>query len=650
MNYVLDLCIISFVYLGLTAGAYALQRKLHILRARLYGWLVGLALLSLVFDVLAAAVDPVGLRFPLWALYAVNIVFLLCVQLSGPIFLLYTLVLTGRYPRMQKAGRALVFAPFALSAGLLLSSPFWSHGVFVIDAAHTYQHADAYLILYAAMGLYLITSAVLVTVSRRGIRRNRRLTIYSFLLLTVAAMLVQMSHPQFLVNSTANALALIIMYYSLESPSRHIDPLTRLFNRAALPVMLTDLYEQNQPFSVLLFPLDSFHLINYALGIRRGDEIMIRFAAYLQRAFPAASAVRVTGDVYAVVDPSRDAPLTHAALSEIVSAIPQRWTADDMETQLSVKAAGINSADYPSPEALLDTVNDLVARHESGAEEPRVQMADGAYRKAREEEAAYETALEHALSCDRIAVHYQPIHDAGGRLVALEALCRITDPVIGPMRPDIFIAIAERNGGIVRLGELVLQRVCAFIREYGVESWGLEHIGVNLSVSQCIKPGTADALAETVRRASVRPGIVSFEITETAATSSLPVVRQTMLRLCAQGFRFLLDDFGSGYANFGYLADLPFHCVKIDRDILWTAMKSDKQMAFLEGVVRLTDRLGLQTVCEGVETEAQASVLRRIGVTMQQGFLYARALPPAEMYAYAVRCGVAAGKGGDGQA
>ena len=298
---------------------------------------------------------------------------------------------------------------------------------------------------------------------------------------------------------------------------------------------------------------------------------------------------------------------------------------------------GINSADYTGAAQVLDAVTLIVEQHESGRQKQRITLADKTFIRESQLHEEYEAALDRAIAEARVEVYYQPIHDSNGRLAALEALCRITDPDMGPLRPDIFIPIAENNGSIYKLGDMVLNEVCAFVKRSGADGWGLHHIGVNLSLLQCMQPGLADSAARIVEKYGIAPSILGFEITETEGSSSLAAVRENMLALTQRGFSFLLDDFGSGYANFNYIADLPFQCIKIDRDILWTAETNPRQMAFLRGINTVAKRLGLSSLCEGVETGAQAKLLADMGVDMQQGFYYSKALPEAQLIEYAAK-------------
>lgn len=642
--YIADYCVISFLFMLITIVFYTRQRKIRNFRYRLYGCLVVLGMLSLAFDFLAAVMEPYNLTHPVWLVYLVNVMVLFCVQLSGPCFMTYTLVLTGIYPKCKRWQRLLLWLPFAVVAVLLLLVPvLQQNSIFYVNDKHAYARGAVYPLLYFCIAFYILASLLAVVVTRAQIRKVKRYSIYGFMFITLLAMGIQFNNPHLLINTTANALALTMIFHSLEEPREHIDPLTHVFNREALMVLLNDLYEQNQPYSIAVFSLESFHLVNRALGIQRGDTILISFAQWLEKAFSRKQVVRLTGDMFLVLDVRVSTPLTKEKLQDKLEIMPKRWYADGMETPLPVTVVGINGWEYPTLREATEILEYIIGCHESRQEMPLVCMADEEFRRGRQRTALYEAALESALLEDRVRVFYQPIHASDGRLVALEALCRITDPVLGPMRPDIFIPIAEKNGTIYQLDERVLEQVCAFIKESGAEKWGLEHIGVNLSALQCVESALPQIILKTVDRYNVDHSLIGFEITETQEASSLSMVRTNMQLLREAGFSFLLDDFGSGYANFNYILELPFSTIKIDHDILWTAVKDEQQMAFLRGIESITKRLGLKTLCEGVETIEQAQMLRELGVDMQQGYFYSKAIPQNELIVYAKAHGMEGG-------
>lgn len=637
MQYVIDYCLASALFLGLICLFFFRQRVIPDTRSRLYAILLVLGFASLILDVVSAVVDSYAAQLSPLLVYASNMLFLFCVQANGPVFLLYTLILTGVFPKLKRRMQPLILLPFLLVTVLLLIAPFSQAGIFYVDSAGLYQRGSTFMALYIVMALYLITSVTFVIIYRNRIQKVKQYTIYAFIAITGLAMLIQSSNPNLLVNTTANAIALTMIYYVLQSPSERIDPMTRVFSAAAMPVLLQDLYEQRETFSMYVFFVHSIPIINHSMGTRIGDLLLTQFAAYLQEAFPKRHVLRMKGVTFAVIDAKRDGPVTQEELERIQAAVPREWRVANLDVQIMTTVAGVNSSSCKTLAEFSRTLEYIL--YETGrTSSENVLLADSAFRSKAAYRSDVAAALADAINHDGIQVHFQPIHRADGSLAALEALCRITDSQLGPLNPDMFIRIAEENGSIHQLGDQMLRKICRFIQLYQVEDWQLEHIGINLSSLQCLQDDLIERIREVTQEYNIRPGLLSFEITETEIITSMPVVRKNMDLLEKNGYLFLLDDFGSGFANFDYIASLPFTCIKIDKSLLWSAMEDDRQLALLAGIAEMMERLSLTTVVEGVETEEQAALVQSLGFSMQQGYYYAKPLPPEALKPYVEDC------------
>lgn len=629
MRFIVDFSIAAFAYLAIIVIVYSCQPKVDWHRSRLYGSLLVLGLLGLMLDVATALLDGYGLYTPHWILYAVNILFLWIVQTMAYLFFLYALVLLGLW-RQRTA--VLAGIPLIVVTLLLLASPVTRHGVFWIDQNGGYQYGTMHTALYVASGIYLAAVAVIVRKRRRWIQPYKSVVILAFLVITLGAMAIQLMIPGALVNNMATALALTMMYYALEAPIEHVDALTGAFNATALTARLTDLLEQNQRFSVVGFRLDSLPAINETMGEARGDEVLTLFADVLKGCFPKGQAVRFLGNVFVVL---LSEPIDgRNALKAIAQRVEKAWQARD-DVSLHFWCYGVNSAGFESPDEIVGLLRAMQDERGGGTES--VLLADKEYDARRQYHRQVEDALRRALDSDALLVYYQPIHDAEGRLVALESLVRLTDEKLGTVPPEVFIPLAEQNGSIGRLGETVLRKTCAYIKENRLDAWGLEHVGVNLSIIQCMAEGMAAKVDEIVREAGVKPEMLGLELTETETASALPTVRQNMEALSQGGYRFVLDDFGLGNANFRYLMQLPFSCVKLDKELLWGAEKNETQRAFLSGVCSMLRKLEMYTACEGVETREQRDFLISLGVEQLQGYYFSKPLSPEALLDYAAR-------------
>lgn len=240
--------------------------------------------------------------------------------------------------------------------------------------------------------------------------------------------------------------------------------------------------------------------------------------------------------------------------------------------------------------------------------------------------------LRNDIGAERLAVWFQPQIDfATGSLSGMEGLLRWPDGKGGFVAtPDRFVPLAEQAGLIVDLGRWVLDASCAALAALRGEGQAIPRVSVNVSPHQFRSEQFVDDVRSALLRHALNGRDLELEITESVALDDPEIVLATMQTLRERGVRFAIDDFGTGYASLGQLRRLPFDVLKIDRSFI-RDLDGSAQRSLVETILALGAQMTLETVAEGVETEEHAATLRALGCTAGQGFLYARALPVAEL-------------------
>jgi predicted signal transduction protein with EAL and GGDEF domain len=216
---------------------------------------------------------------------------------------------------------------------------------------------------------------------------------------------------------------------------------------------------------------------------------------------------------------------------------------------------------------------------------------------------------------------FQPIHDAAAsRTIGFEALARWNSPSRGPVRPDVFIAAAERSDLISRLTEALLPQALA-----AAAAWpaGLS-VSFNLSTRDLASPDVMRRIGALIAGSGVAPSRINFEVTETALMRDFDQAREALLALKRLGVGISLDDFGTGYSSLNYVRRLPIDRIKIDRSFITDIEADGGSRSIVKTVVDLCGNLGLECVVEGVETTVQARILRELGCCVMQGYLFGR--------------------------
>jgi diguanylate cyclase (GGDEF)-like protein len=409
------------------------------------------------------------------------------------------------------------------------------------------------------------------------------------------------------------------------------DPLTGLPNRAhltaGLAAALADL--DGAVVAVVALGLDRFGRVNESLGAGVGDRVLVEVARRLTGAAgPDRTVARLGGDEFAVVVPGVESlDDADAAIEELRTALRPPVQAERHELVMSASfGVALAAGDDQRAEIVVAAAGEALARAKRSGRP--VAYAEPDRREHTQRRLRLESDLRAALQTDQLVVYYQPIVElADKRMVGVEALLRWEHPELGPIPPSEFIPLAEESGLIAALGEFVLARATEETVAWRSADRALT-LHVNLSAKQLIDPTLYLLVSSSLTGAGMEPGRLCLEVTETAILEDPQLAKRHLEELRGLGVHLALDDFGVGYSSLSHVADLaPIDRVKIDRSFI-SRIGEQREGAIVASIVSLCEELGLETVAEGVETDAQRAELRAMQVRQAQGFLFARPAPP----------------------
>ena len=404
------------------------------------------------------------------------------------------------------------------------------------------------------------------------------------------------------------------------------DSLTGLANRAAINQHLAArVGRPDAPaFSLLFIDLDGFKGVNDAFGHRAGDQLLQQAAERLRTSLPQAFIGRWGGDEFVVtLADGADDYLLRESAQLIIATVGQPFLIDGHRMSVTPSIGAVNHPTDGTDATLLLRRADaaMYAAKAQGRNCLVIYAAtldNGVERRSRLQSLVRSDA-------ERNAFHFvvQPKVDAAGRTTGAELLMRWTTEEFGAVSPAEFIPIAEQIGMIPLMGRHALHaaaRIANEVRALGSDA----SVSVNLSPRQLLRPDLERTVLHACEHNHTDPSMIELELTESALVTDISHVEKLLVRLRRHGFKLSLDDFGTGYSSLSHLRNLPFHKVKIDRSFVMDLERSPKSRVMLEGLVRLCSNLGMGTVAEGVETEAQFALLRAMGVDEYQGYLFAR--------------------------
>jgi diguanylate cyclase (GGDEF)-like protein len=380
--------------------------------------------------------------------------------------------------------------------------------------------------------------------------------------------------------------------------------------------------------AVLLLDVDRFKTVNDSLGHHAGDELLLDVSERLSSGLRGASVARLGGDEFAVLQSGPD-PVDVTTVAEAVRGLfaePFIVAGREHSVTVSVGVAPIGLSPVAAEELLRHA--DVAMYAAKGAGRDRVAVYDATMADRAERLMSLEQNLRGAVRRAEVGLVFQPITDLGtGRVLAVEALARWA-PGGRPVGPDVFVPLAEETGLIGALGAQVLDGALGALARWRATGPGVDYVAVNVSPLQLRDPTFTSTVRDTLTSHGLCAADLVLEITEGAVVDSTPAVIDTLGSLRDLGVRIAIDDFGTGHSSLARLRHLPVSELKVDRTFV-AELEHDDRVTRI--VLDLARGLGLRTVAEGVETEAQLAALRVLGCDAAQGYLLGRPVPEAEL-------------------
>lgn len=415
------------------------------------------------------------------------------------------------------------------------------------------------------------------------------------------------------------------------APAVYLDPVTGLPEGRSLPVLLDKRLEAeklqptNRMLALILVDLDRFRTINRCMGHRTGDALLAEAASRLKEKLPeGAELYRYCADEFYIVVPHVEQLAgLYDQTRRLLSAVKCPFHYNGREITVD---ASIGISLYPN-----DGMNADSLMVHAGVAMRRVKEKGGGFFQLFHPEMDkdafrsfdVEAGLRRAILENQLTLHYQPlVHLETGRITGVEALVRWNHPEWGETSPARFIPIAEETGLIIPTGRWVLEEACRQYAEWQKLGYGGFDLSVNVSVAQLLYPGFTQHLEETVRNRAMDPSCLKLEITESIALNNSAYMLETLKRLQEFGVKIAVDDFGTGYSSISCLKRFPVHTLKIDRSLVQDADQDENSGAIVTALIAMARRMGISSLAEGVETEAQHEFLKRQGCDEAQGFYY----------------------------
>jgi diguanylate cyclase (GGDEF)-like protein len=406
------------------------------------------------------------------------------------------------------------------------------------------------------------------------------------------------------------------------------DSLTGLPNRAmmrqTLEEALRNSTRRQKGCGLFLIDLDRFKNVNDTLGHPVGDALLREVAARLKSVMGEHGQVgRLGGDEFKAVLPGTvDIGLLESLARTLIEQVSRPYSIEGHRVTIGASLGiAIGDPGRGNADSLIRDADLALYAAKAAGRGKHIVYEPSMHSEASDRQ-LLENDLRQALERNELSVVYQPIVRAAGEdICGFESLIRWTHPSRGSISPAKFIPLAEECGMIGRIGEWVLREALAEAAHWPDPI----RVAVNLSPIQFNDPGIIDTIANALRESGVRAGRLELEITEGVFLADGDSTDETFARLKSLGVRLALDDFGTGYSSLGYLKKAPFDKIKIDQSFVkGAASVTSRNSAIIRAIVTLAESLQMDTCAEGVETHDDLHLIRELGCSQIQGYIFGK--------------------------
>lgn len=622
IGYILEYEISALIFLIVIITRYFAAKRFPNQKNRLFAIILWLAAIDIFFDIVSSLVIDNVFDVPVILVFFVNSTFYL-LQLALPfLMILYTLTMSEHLTRKKMLKLSPLFLPSFGIAVMLLINPL-THSFFYVDAQMGYVHGPVFIYTYLVCLFYILATLFLTNKNKNKLRKEERSTVYVFLGVIVVSMIIQYMYPALLITGVAIALAVTLMYFTIQNPDSMLDNSTQAFTYEAMIAYLNDRRLDKKRVQLLAIKIHNMFRINETLGINNGNTLLKDISSFLLSSTKDSWVFRMRSNCFVLImDENED----DGQFEDMINRrIAEEWTVGNTDVLLQATVCHFHGGELVlgdvSSEETMNYIERAFLQNEKFNNPVEIIHAGAETMENMKRSRKVEEALRESIKTGAgFELYLQPLWSVKEeKTVSAEVLLRYNHPSLGSISPNEFVPIAESSGLITAMDEMVVHKACELIRDNDHYcNMGIKYLEINLSALEFMMGKLPQILKSIMSHYDVAPEFLCFEITETAATQSFELLRKSMEELKLMGCKFALDDFGTGYANVSNVIQLPFSIVKLDKSLLYGTE------IVLEDMVRMFTRMKKTTVIEGVETREQAQRMKDMGVDYIQGYYYGK--------------------------
>lgn len=569
------------------------------------------------------------------------------VSLSGLLFYLFIYALNHKKVDYTKRGKYLLTLVFGAELLLVLTNPF-THLVAYLD--ETGRHLGLGFTFICEVGAVLVILALIQMLNPKTANsREKKLTVIVYTISLTTALTAQFFYPEINLVGLAITITLICCMITLQSPIELIHVKTGCYNYKAFQeaVYLKDADHKN--FSIIFVYIKNSGTVKKQFGIDEHYNLAREVGKNIFEGTNAKILFNVFSSCYCAICSNEQQMYELLEKSKDVLYRPLHVDEGEIKTEIDSPfqfvpilvpnvpeiEKRINKNPGDTPENILNLVH--YAINAVDMEQLQYFEVDEALVQKYLSDLAILNRMKVAIKTEAFEVYLQPIYNLKTKtFTGAESLLRLKGDD-GNFIPTLdFIRIAEKSGDILKIGEISLRKTCQFIKEAHLEDTTIEQVNVNLSMVQCMQFNLVDQLVRIVEEEGINKRLICFELTETENVKDEEQLHRVITRLSDLGFKFALDDYGTGYSNMSKVINYPLSEIKIDKSLVDMSEDGEsKNSLLLKNLTNMFRENEFEVLAEGVETKEVSQMMEKMGCNLIQGFFYARPMPLEEFKNFA---------------
>lgn len=606
----------------------------------IFTWVV---LINSVFDFLCSClqlyIEPFpGYEILLMILTEFYFVFRLATSL---IYCVFTLFITNSFFKktIKPIAIFLFFLPAIVVIIVLIINPFYPILFCITDGK--YIRFNGSLINYISSSSYMVFGLAIAIKNAKFFSKSKKLAIYIMYFLIFLSVVVQAIKGNLLVEMYATSLALFITMLLIQRPDEYTDSTVGAENYFGFSTQINVIFSQKIPANFIIIK----NLDDEILSKGTNYNNYMRVQKYLARQlYSVMKDYEIPSDLF-YIGRGRFLILTRGQKRMISSEIAEdifysmkklnNENTMNFEIKFAICHAKVTNNKETSDVKTKNSLYNLIETfHKFSWDFNEILYLDKARnRRLFGPYIEIEEILKRALENNKVDVFYQPIYSTTEkRINSCEALLRLNDEEFGFISPEIFIPASEKNGMIVQLGDFVFESVCKFVASDDFKNLNLDYVEVNLSIYQCRQTDLVNKIQNCINKYNISTKYIIFEITESMSDQG-SIILKNISKLSELGFKFSLDDYGTGYSNIKRIITLPLNIIKFDKTFVRES-KNPQMKIIIENSIDMIKQMNKKVVIEGVETEDMLKTFTEFDVDFIQGYYFSKPLPKDEFCNY----------------